>query len=152
LRASEEEIDPELAAEYAEESGALAASPKEVWITLFPESLLMFSENSGGARLEFNRSIIEGLSITLDQPEDLDGNPIAQQLIIHTTGEDESEERWLVTSRHPSALIACERKVRFLVKRAEISAAKKSEQTPRQVAHSLFASKELGANLEAVSH
>jgi hypothetical protein len=152
LRESEEEIDPELAAEYAQETGIFAAKPREVWISLFSESLVMFSENCDGARLEFHRSIVEDLSISLDQPEDLDGNPISQQLIIETTGDNETQERWVVTSRHTSALLACERKVRFLVKRAEDLAANKLNEAPKQVAHSLFASKQLGATLEAVSH
>jgi hypothetical protein len=147
-----EEQTPDFVEEYAEESAGVAPVQKEVWISLFPDTLVMFSESREGARLEFTSPILHDFSMTLDSPEDLSGNPLPQQLVIETANPTASHKRWLVTSPHTSSLLACERKVRFFAQRAETAAKQKPLPAPKRASHSLFASKQLGATLEAVSH
>jgi len=146
------DIDSEVAEDYAEEVGTTAADPKEVWICLFPESLIMFSENSSGAKLEFCHSILTNCSIILETPEDFEGNPLPSHLSIETMAEDGSASKWLVTSQFASALVTCERKVRFFINRAEVLAAAEPPPAPEQDADSLFASDQVGATLESVSN
>jgi hypothetical protein len=147
-----EDINPDFAEEYAEERMATVPDPKEVWISLFPDTLVMFSENQEGARLEFNSPILHDFSITLDSPEDLSGNPLPHQLVIETTNASAVPKRWLLTSPHTSSLLACERKARFFAQRAQTLADQPPLPAPRRGSHSLFASKQLGATLESVSH
>jgi hypothetical protein len=147
IRESDPAVDPEFAAEYEEELAAVATVSKEVWIALFSDALLMFSENPEGARLEFRSSILHDFAVSLDSPEDLAGNALPQQLIIETEAGDESPSRWLVTSPHSSALLACERKIRFFVQRAQAVETEETLPAPAGTSHSLFASNQLGANL-----
>lgn len=152
IREPDPAIDPEFAAEYAEEVDVGAPIPKEVWISLFSDALLMFSENPEGARLEFKSSILHEFSANLDSPEDMAGNSLPQQLVIEAAEGEGSIGRWLVTSPHTSCLVACERKIRFFVQRAQALAAEEALPAPEESSHSLFASNEFGATLEAVSH
>lgn len=143
-------LDPEFAAEYAEESPSHANLPKEVWICLFPEALVMFSENTGGAKLEFIHSILEDFSAVLETPEDLNGSPLPSRLFIEVPDDSQTHSKWLVTSPHPSCLSTCERKIRFLIQRAKI--AQESPPKPTRGSNSLFASRQLGGNLEHMSN
>jgi hypothetical protein len=152
IREPDPAMDPEFATEYAEEVASATPIQKEVWISLFSDSLVMFSENPEGARLEFKSSILHDFAVNLDSPEDMSGNPLPQQLVIQAAEEDGSLSRWLVTSPHTSSLLACERKVRFFIQRAEALAAEQPLPAPEETSHSLFASNQLGATLEAVSH
>jgi hypothetical protein len=148
--------DPELTNEYTDERLDFAANQKEVWISLFPDRLIMFSENKEGSRLEFSSSISNGFSMTLESPEDLSGNPLPQQLIIETTHPTGTKKSWILNSRHTSSLLMCERKVRLFsqlaTQRAQESSSRKPLPDSKRSSHSLFASKQLGATLEAVSH
>jgi hypothetical protein len=143
-------IDPEFAADYAEETPTHATLPREVWICLFPEALVMFSENRGGAKLEFIHSILEDFSAVLETPEDLNGAPLPSRLFIEVSDDIHTHSKWLVTSPHPSCLSTCERKIRFLIHRAQ--ATQESLPKPTQDSDSLFASRQLGGNLEHVSN
>lgn len=142
--------------DYAEENYSSASNQKEVWISLFPDTLVMFSESNDGARLEFSSPTLHSFLMTLESPEDSSGRPLPQQLVITNGNPSETKNRWLVTSQHTSSLLACERKVRFYAQRAEARAKHKSRSKSRRgshsAAHSLFASNQLGANLEAVSN
>jgi len=150
LEEASDQIDPEFAAEYAEETTTQATLPKEVWICLFPDTLVMFSENPGGAKLEFIHSILEDFSAVLETPEGLNGAPLPSRLFIEVADNIESHTKWLVTSPHPSCLSTCERKIRFLIQRAQTT----EESLPKLTnsSNSLFASKQLGANLGSASN
>jgi hypothetical protein len=145
-----EELNTDFAQEYAEEMKPAAPSQKEVWISLFPDTLVMFSENPTGAHLELSCPILDGLSVTMESSEDISGNPVPQRLIIESAHLPAT--KWALTSQHTSSLLACERKVRYFTQRAETPVAKKPLPAPSRDSHSLYASRQLGATLEAVSH
>jgi hypothetical protein len=138
----------EFAAEHAQEVANEEGKAKDVWISLFPQSLIIFSENTGGAKLEFAGSLINNLSITLEIPEGPEAKESPQILVIESRSNSGERTKWVISSRQQSALIACERKFRFFVQR---ELARKTEQaaTPpqQQVSHAPFAAKRLGANL-----
>ncbi|MFN5063637.1 MAG: hypothetical protein ACK5GN_12420 [Pseudomonadota bacterium] len=152
LKEPSEDSDPEFAMDMAEELSATSNEQKEVWIALFSDALIMFSENTGGTRLEFSHSILRDFNLTLDTPEDATGTSLPPRLVIDAPDADGNPARWVVSTRHTSALVACERKVRFFTQRAKDMAALEAQHPPKRGSHSLFASKQLGATLEAVSH
>lgn len=150
LEEASDQIDPEFAADYAEETATRAVISKEVWICLFQDTLVMFSENPGGAKLEFIHSILQDFSAVLETPEDLNGAPLPSRLYIEVADNIESHTKWLVTSPYPLCLSTCERKIRFLIQRAQ--ATKESIPNSTRGSDSLFASKQLGANLGLASN
>jgi hypothetical protein len=107
-----EEKDPEAEA-FAEELALESAPRRDVWISLFPDSLLMFAEGETGATLEFAHSTLEDFSVSLDTGEDAEQPSNISRLLIQTGNEQQITGRWVVTSPHPSTLFACERKIRF---------------------------------------
>ena len=138
----------EFAAEYAQEAMNKGAKAKDVWISLFSQSLIIFSENTGGAKIEFAGSLINNLSITLESPEGLDAKKSSKVLVIESRSSSGERTKWMISSRQQSALIACERKFRFFVQRELAKQAEKSTTPPRpEVSHAPFAAKRLGANL-----
>jgi len=138
----------EFATEYAQEAMNKGEKAKDAWISLFPQSLIIFSENTGGAKLEFAGSLINNLSITLESPESLDAKKSSKVLVIESRSNSGERTKWVISSRQQSALIACERKFRFFVQRELAKQAGKTTTPPRpEVSHPLFAANRLGANL-----
>lgn len=87
-------------------------SKSNVWVALFYDRLIMFSENTGGARLEFSHPLGDTLvafSDTSDSPEIV---PQALYLEI-TKGEDTQPQRWTLESPYGETLAVCERKIRL---------------------------------------
>lgn len=165
LREPDPQIDEEFALDYAEELSAENTTnsgagynadlmnPKEVWISLFSDFMMMFSEAEGGAHIEFTSPILHDFAAVLDTPEDLDEAVTERQLTIEANAADGKPARWLLTTPHVSALLTCERKVRFFIHRAqavaesEASAETEALAAPEGTSHSLFASNQVGATL-----
>ena len=89
--------------------------PVPVWVTLFPDSLVMFSEGPDGSKKEFACSVFEDLSVS---PEAFDDNDLAQRrlgILLRTS--DGAENRWTLKSRNASHLSACERKLQNAIEK-----------------------------------
>lgn len=83
-----------------------------VWVALFSDRLLMFSEHPEGARLEFSQALGEELSAFSDASDDPDITPEALYLEVKT--EDAAlPQRWTLQSAYGETLVACERKIRL---------------------------------------
>lgn len=82
--------------------------PIAVWITLFPDSFVMFSETPRGARKEFACSLYEELAVSSEGFEDEPGAP-RKVLLSLTRGETVSN--WSLTSEDGASIIVCERKL-----------------------------------------
>lgn len=102
-------VDQEFAQELQEEK----TPPKDVWISLFPDSLIMISEGYDGAVLEFGHSILENFKAALDVPEGSQDNASPSRLFIQTTSQDNTESHWVLSCPHATTLLACERKIRY---------------------------------------
>lgn len=117
-----EELDLEAnsdLAEFADEIRAEKPPAKDVWVSLFSDSLIMISENVGGATLEFGQRGFDTLAVELQTPEDEYGRPLQSRLVLESRSErDGATDRWLLTSPHTTTLLACERKLRFFNQRA----------------------------------
>jgi hypothetical protein len=83
-----------------------------VWVALFYDRLIMFSEHPEGARLEFSHPLGEGLSAFSDTSDDPDVTPEALYVETSTEGAA-SPKRWTLQSPYGEALMACERKIRL---------------------------------------
>lgn len=80
-----------------------------VWVTLFPDSLVMFSEGVAGSRSEFAHSIFDDISLSSQESEDdMEGQ---KKLSLSVRDQSGSEQRFTLTSNYPASLIACERKL-----------------------------------------
>jgi hypothetical protein len=135
----------EFSTEYEEEQHLTHQNFKEVWICLFSQSLIMFSESPTGAKLELASSLLNDFSLTLEVSDK--GNAL-NALIIEAPSSEGSKSRWVISSRNQSALIACERKFRFYRQRAEANKSKQKAELDRpRNSHSLFAADRLGATL-----
>jgi hypothetical protein len=104
--------------EFIEELNDHKPAPRDVWISLFPDALVMFAEGSEGAELAFGHSTLKNFEVALDTPEDSDDDSQPSRLIIQTTHNDAVESRWIVNSAHTTTLRACERKIRFFNQKA----------------------------------
>jgi hypothetical protein len=127
FRGSLEAVPPEdqnaLDPEFVEEVQEQQPQPKDVWISLFPDALVMIAEGTEGATLEFAHSTLRDFQIALDSPESDDGSPTPSRLLIQTTANEMVESRWVLSSPHTASLLACERKIRYFNQRAAESAA-----------------------------
>ena len=110
-----------------------------VWITLFPDSLVMFSETPRGARKEFACSLNEDLAISSEGFEDEPGSPRKISISL-TRGKIVSN--WSLTSDDGASIVVCERKLQgsinkrnFLLQQQEsaqrITSAKLAESRPQ---------------------
>lgn len=110
-----------------------------VWITLFPDSFVMFSETPRGARKEFACSLYEDLAVSSEGFEDEPGSPRKIRISL-TRGERVSN--WSLTSDDGASIVVCERKLQgsinkrnFLLQQQEsaqrIASAKLGESRPQ---------------------
>jgi len=108
--------------EFQQELEEQKPLPRDVWISLFPDSLIMIAEGNEGAELAFGHSTLENFEVALDTPEDENGNSQPARLLIQTTLNDSIDSRWLLSSPHTTSLVACERKIRFFHQRSSVQA------------------------------
>ena len=102
--------DPDLHDPSAESRG-----PLPVWVTIFPDSVVMFSETLRGAKPQLACSIFEELSVT---PEGFDEDALDQRrLLFSLRNEDGEEHRWILRSPYTSQITACERKLQNAIER-----------------------------------
>jgi hypothetical protein len=89
--------------------------PIPVWVTLFPDSLVIFSETPFGSHKEFAHSISEDISVGSEATEEEFGEP--RRVSISVRDEAGAERRWILTSTHATQLTACERKLQQSIER-----------------------------------
>lgn len=94
----------------------LEAQPIPVWVSLFPDHLIMISEGEKGAKLEFSHSTLDSFRLVSDEAED--SEELRDTLAIETEDPDGEPARWILRSRHATALTACEKKIRLFHERA----------------------------------
>jgi hypothetical protein len=111
------ELSPEVE-EFREELEEQKPTPRDVWISLFPDALVMIAEGEDGAELAFGHSTLKDFEVALDTPEDANGDSQPSRLLIQTMLNDSIESRWILSSPHTTTLLACERKIRFFNQRA----------------------------------
>jgi hypothetical protein len=96
-----------------------------VWVALFYDRLIMFSEHAEGARLEFSQSIGEGLSVSSDATDDPNEIPEALYLETKTEGEG-APKRWCLHSSYGECLAACERKIKLYSEQIQAEQARRA--------------------------
>jgi hypothetical protein len=92
---------------FVEEEEPRGAVP--VWVTLFPDSLVMFSESPYGSRKEFACSIFDDLSVSSEGMDDVTSTD--KRLIVSLKSQAGEESQWTLRSDYPASLVACERKL-----------------------------------------
>jgi len=104
---------------FSDETPEENTGPVPVWVTLFPDCLVMFSETPFGSRREFAHSLSEDLSASSDYPAEEFGDD--KRLTISVHDEMGAEHRWVLTSQHSAHLSACERKLLQAIERRNTS-------------------------------
>lgn len=81
-----------------------------VWIALFRDTIVMMSEQQGGAKLEFAHPLFERFQATA---EGFDGSQSSDRKIrVDVSGrKDSAAATFFITSDYPASLLACERKI-----------------------------------------
>jgi hypothetical protein len=117
----ERELSPELTEHedsFDDHSHFENRGPVPVWVTLFPDSLVIFSETPRGAKQELACSIYEDLSVT---SEGFDDEALDQRkLLLSLRQPDGDENRWILRSSHISQLTACERKLQNAIEKRNL--------------------------------
>ncbi len=130
-------IEDGTAGESAEDD-SLRPAPKPVWISLFPDTLVVVAEGRNGAILELGHSLLRNFSISAEGFDDGDEGG-TKRLKLEVERHPGEISRWYLTSRYPAALLACERRASAYIGRherqlqieAERRAAREREQQPR---------------------
>ncbi len=82
----------------------------DVWISLFPDTLVLMSERSGGAKLEFAQQLFgDRLAVTA---EGFDDSSQERRLLLSVETRRGGKHRWYLTSPFPAALLVLERRIR----------------------------------------
>jgi hypothetical protein len=124
--------------EISDETLEESTGPVPVWVTLFPDCLVMFSETPFGSRREFAHSLSEDLSASSDSPEEEFGDD--KRLTISVHDEMGAEHRWVLTSKHSAHLSACERKLLQAIERRNTSTERTSSKGRYSLRHEAQAS------------
>ena len=106
---SESDISPDSAEE--------PRGPVSVWVTLFPDSLVMFSETPFGSQREFAHALAEDLSVTTEEMEDDFGDQ--RRLMISVRDVAGAERRWVLASKHAAQLSICQRRLLSAMERRQ---------------------------------
>lgn len=112
-RSSQEEGD--LSADTFIEEDVMPRGPVPVWVTLFPDSLVMFSESPHGSRKEFACSIFDELTISSEGMDDIT-NP-DKRILVALKNKAGDESQWTLRSDYPASLVACERKLHSAIEK-----------------------------------
>jgi hypothetical protein len=110
---SEEELENNDS--FLHEEAEQSRGPVPVWVSLFPDSLVMFSETPLGSRREFACSIFEDISIGTEGGDEDSGEQ--RKLTISLRNAAGAEHRWTLTSQHIGNLAACERKLQSAIEK-----------------------------------
>lgn len=85
-----------------------------VWVALFRDTLVMMSEQQGGAKLEFAHPLFERFKATAEGFED--GTPNDRRIRLDVSArKDSTAATFFLTSDYPASLLACERKIQSFI-------------------------------------
>ena len=84
-----------------------------VWVSLFPDTIVMMSEHAGGAKLEFVHSTLDRMNVTAEGFDESGGD--SRRLALEVELRKGETQRWFLLSPHPAALLVCERKIKRAV-------------------------------------
>ncbi len=127
------EANVQMEHELSHETPEEPTGPVPVWVTLFPDCVVMFSETPFGSRREFAHSIFEDLSASSESPdEDFGGQ---KRLTISVRDETGVEHLWVLTSKHSAHLSACERKLLQAIERRNTLAEEASLASQHSLRH-----------------
>jgi hypothetical protein len=76
----------------------------------------MISEGERGAKLEFAHSTLDSFRLVSGELDETEA--LRDTLAIETEDPDGEPARWILRSRHATALTACEKKIRLFHERA----------------------------------
>lgn len=85
-----------------------------VWVALFRDTLVVMSEQQGGAKLEFAHPLFERFKATAEGFED--GAPNDRRVRLDVSArKDSTSATFFLTSDYPASLLACERKIQSFI-------------------------------------
>ena len=89
----------------------------DVWVALFNDTVVMISEQAGGAKVEFAHLINERLGLSSTGPKDTKSDYSSGRALNLTSMDKKGgdSQSWILTSRYPAALIVFEKKLRSLL-------------------------------------
>lgn len=91
-------------------------SAKQVWVSLFPDTMVIVAEGANGARLELAHSLFENFSITAEGFDESD-EAGSKRVAIEVESRLGAVSRWNLESRYPATLLACERRTKAYIAR-----------------------------------
>lgn len=104
----------------------------EVWIALFEDTIVMMSEQRGGAALEFSHPVNSRLAITSNDDGGYSAN---KELRFVYKDRDDRQHRFKLTSSFPAALVVFERQYQALLQKSKSQLTSKvremTSRTPR---------------------
>ena len=116
------ELQPEFTDDAIEDmpSDALEKpAPKPVWVSLFPDTIVIASESPSGSRLELGHSLFKNFSISAEGfDEESDSSP-QRRVKIEVESHPGTISRWYLSGKHTASLLACERRARAFIARHE---------------------------------
>jgi hypothetical protein len=119
-------LSPEYSADDQEEAIEARIEQRDhvdVWVALFPDTIVMMSERAGGAKLEFAQSLL-GDKFEVEAEGFDDRNE--ERRLVFTIGDKKTSERhrWFLTSPFPAALLVLERRMRAFLEEQRLAAEK----------------------------
>ncbi len=109
-------LQPDFSEEEEEEAIEARISHRDrvdVWIALFPDTVVMISERQGGAKLEFAQILGERLEVVAEGFDEAGGKRLIRLIVDNRKGD---RHGWVLTSPFPAALLVFERKIKaFMV-------------------------------------
>jgi len=106
-----------------------------VWVALFNDAVVMMSEHPGGAKAHFVHVLNDKLQVeSVNPPEDGGDRGASHQVIIESLDKRGigTATAWSLTSRYPAALVVFDSKLRALMEREKVAAAKALEDLEAQ--------------------
>ena len=114
FRGHMERIFDEDKAQEALEAAIAKTKEAEVWVALFADSVILMSEQSGGARLEFSSLLSpEKIQVTSSSGDSRDYSSSKELILASLHKSDRRKVK--LTSNYPAALVVFEKKLQSLL-------------------------------------
>lgn len=110
------ELEPSLLGDGLEDELLEKPTAKPVWVSLYPDTMVIVAEGPSGARLELAHPLFSNFSLTAEGFDELEEST-SKRLSIGIESQPGAVSRWNLTSRHPATLLACERRAKAYIAR-----------------------------------
>ena len=118
-------LHPDFSAEETEQAIEARIEQRDyvdVWVALFPDTLILMSERAGGAKLEFAQLLFsDRFEMTA---EGFDDSSQDRRLVLSIETKKGEKHRWHLTSPFPAALLVLERRARSFIAEQKVQAEK----------------------------